>query len=378
MSAAKRRVVVTGLGLVTPLGIGAKHVWKNLLAGNSGVTSLLPLFPGIYDKLPVTIAGVVPRSLQASESPFIPSDWLQPGGPNHSTSTACTTGAHSIGDAARFIEYGDADIMIAGASESPIDPLAISGFNKIKALTQLFNNDPQHASRPFDSLRSGFVIGEGSGVVVLEELEHAKSRNANIYAELKGYGLSGDANHITLPSSDGRGARRSMSLALQRAGLQPIDVDYINAHATSTPIGDMVEMKAIESLFNLEKHDAQVPEKSIAVSSTKSSIGHLLGAAGSVEAIFTILAVKNNIAPPTLNLECLDSVSTKSDTCQNSPQLPFLINSFISGNSRPQNAFMTDIEYLSSFPMSREINVALSNSFGFGGTNASLVFTKYV
>ncbi|OMJ19708.1 3-oxoacyl-[acyl-carrier-protein] synthase 2 [Smittium culicis] len=331
MSAAKRRVVVTGLGLVTPLGIGAKHVWKNLLAGNSGVTSLIPLFPGTYDKLPVTIAGVVPKSLQASESPFIPSDWLQPGGPNHSTSTACTTGAHSIGDAARFIEYGDADIMIAGASESPIDPLAISGFNKIKALTQLFNKDPQRASRPFDSSRSGFVIGEGSGVVILEELEHAKSRNANIYAELKGYGLS----------------------------------------------GDLVEMKAIESLFNLEKHDAEDPVKSIAVSSTKSSIGHLLGAAGSVEAIFTILAVKNNIAPPTLNLESLDTISTNPDTYQNSPQLPFLVNSFISGNSRPQNSFMTDIEYLSSSPKSREINVALSNSFGFGGTNASLVFTKY-
>ncbi|OLY77628.1 3-oxoacyl-[acyl-carrier-protein] synthase, mitochondrial [Smittium mucronatum] len=278
MAVNKRRVVVTGLGLVSPLGIGAKYVWNKLLGGHSGVTSLIPLFPGVYDKLPITIAGVVPRSKEESSAPFIPEEWLRPGvsairekdrfatvsqyamcaaiqaiedanleefkhvdkervGPNHSTSTACTTGAHSIGDASRFIEYGDADIMVAGATEAPLDPLAISGFNKLKALTNSYNDNPQIASKPFDFNRSGFVMGEGSGIVILEELEHAKARNAKIYAELRGYGLSGDANHITLPSSDGRGAKKSMSMALKRANLEPRDVDYINAHATSTPIG---------------------------------------------------------------------------------------------------------------------------------------------
>ncbi len=258
-------------------------------------------------------------------------------GPNHSVVTACSTGAHAIGDAARLIALGDADVMVAGGTESPICRIALAGFAACKALSTQNNDNPQAASRPYDRDRDGFVMGEGAGIVVLEELEHAKARGAKIYAEVVGYGLSGDAFHITAPSEDGEGAYRCMGMALKRAGLTPADIDYVNAHGTST-MADTIELGAVERLVG----DAA---SKISMSSTKSAIGHLLGAAGAVEAIFATLAIRDNVAPPTLNLD------------------------------NPERETKIDLVPLKA--REREINVAVSNSFGFGGTNASLVLKRY-
>jgi 3-oxoacyl-[acyl-carrier-protein] synthase II len=258
-------------------------------------------------------------------------------GPNHAVVTACSTGAHAIGDAARLIMFGDADVMVAGGAESPVTRLSLAGFAACRALSTDYNDTPQKASRPYDRDRDGFVMGEGAGVVVLEELEHAKARGAKIYAEIVGYGLTGDAYHITAPSEDGDGAFRCMTAALKRAGLAPSDLDYINAHGTST-MADTIELGAVERLVG----DAA---SKISMSSTKSSIGHLLGAAGAAEAIFSILAIRDNIAPPTLNLD------------------------------NPEKE--TAIDLVPHTPRERQIDVALSNSFGFGGTNASLIFRRY-
>lgn len=258
-------------------------------------------------------------------------------GPNHAVVTACSTGAHAIGDAARLIAFGDADVMVAGGAESPICRISIAGFSACRALSTGFNDEPTRASRPYDKDRDGFVMGEGAGVVVLEAYEHAKARGAKIYAEVIGYGLSGDAYHITAPSEDGDGAFRCMSMAIKRAGIQTSEIDYINAHGTSTPLGDEIELGAVQRIVG---NDAS----RVAMSSTKSSVGHLLGAAGAVEAIFTVLAIRDGIAPPTINLDN-PSVDTPID--------------LVPHRAKP-----------------REINVALSNSFGFGGTNASLVFRR--
>jgi len=258
-------------------------------------------------------------------------------GPNHAVVTACSTGAHAIGDASRLIGYGDADVMVAGGTESPIGRLALAGFAACRALSTGFNDDPERASRPYDEARDGFVMGEGAGVVVLEEYEHAKARGAKIYAEVIGYGLSGDAYHITAPSSDGDGAYRCMEAALKRAGVAPSDVDYVNAHGTSTPLGDEIELGAVTRL-------AGNAANLLTMSSTKSSTGHLLGAAGAVEAIFSVMAIRDGVAPPTINLE--------------NPSVE------------------TEIDLVPMTPKKMDINVALSNSFGFGGTNASLVFRK--
>ncbi|GGD14475.1 3-oxoacyl-[acyl-carrier-protein] synthase 2 [Aureimonas glaciei] len=258
-------------------------------------------------------------------------------GPNSSIVTACSTGAHAIGDAARLIAFGDADVMVAGGTESPVSRLSLAGFAACKALSTSFNDDPTKASRPYDRDRDGFVMGEGAGIVVLEELEHARARGAKIYAEVIGYGMSGDAYHITAPAPDGDGAYRCMSAALKRAGITAADIDYINAHGTSTPMGDEIELRAIERLLG-DAADGML------MSSTKSAIGHLLGAAGSVEAIFCVLAIRDNIAPPTLNLDN-PSVATKIDLVPHTKR-------------------------------EHRIDVALSNSFGFGGTNASLVFRR--
>jgi 3-oxoacyl-[acyl-carrier-protein] synthase II len=258
-------------------------------------------------------------------------------GPNHSVVTACSTGAHAIGDASRLIALGDADVMVAGGTESPVCRLAVAGFAACRALSTGFNHSPTKASRPYDKDRDGFVMGEGAGVVVLEEYEHARSRDARIYAEVIGYGLSGDAFHITAPAEDGDGAYRCMHAALARANIAASDVDYVNAHGTSTPMGDEIELAAIERLFGNAAGD-------LLMSSTKSAIGHLLGAAGAVEAIFSVLAMRDNIAPPTLNLDN-PSVSTA-------------------------------IDLVPHIAKKREIEIALSNSFGFGGTNASLVLRR--
>lgn len=258
-------------------------------------------------------------------------------GPNHSVVTACSTGAHAIGDAGRLISLGDADVMIAGGAEAAISRLGIVGFNACKALSTSFNDEPHRASRPYDRQRDGFVMGEGSGVVVLEEYEHAKKRGAKIYGELVGYGLSGDAHHITAPAPDGDGGFRSMKAALSRANVSLSDVHYVNAHGTSTPLGDEIELGAVARLFG---EDA----KNLTMSSTKSSVGHLLGAAGAVEAVFSILAIRDQIAPATINLDD-PSVDTPINLVPHQPQ-------------------------------ERKIDVVLSNSFGFGGTNASLCFRK--
>ncbi|KAJ1665913.1 Mitochondrial beta-keto-acyl synthase [Coemansia sp. RSA 1646] len=431
MTSSVRRVVVTGLGIVSPVGVGVKHAWKNVLDAKSGIRSLVDRSPDSgYDKLPSQIAGIVPRSGSYAQGSFDPQEWLEPGdakrmavftqfamcaaeqalsdagwakasneqrertgvcygtgigsidditenhaqfaekglrrvspmfvprilcnmaagnisirygfyGPNHAVSTACTTGAHAIGDAMRFIRSDDADVMLAGASEASLTPLALAGFSKIKALALGFNDRPEAASRPFDVDRSGFVIGEGAGALVLEELEHAKNRGAHIYAEVKGYGLSGDGFHITAPPSDGAGARRAMQRAIKDAGIGIADIGYINAHATSTPLGDVIENRAIKTVFS-----DQSLQQMLAVSSTKGATGHLLGAAGAVEAVFSVLAVKHNVAPPTLNLDRVDVDAG------------------------------FDLNYVPHCAQERTINAALTNSFGFGGTNASLIFSK--
>ncbi len=416
-----RRVVVTGLGLVTPLACGVEATWSRLLAGRSGARTITR-FDASH--LATTYACEIPLG-DGSDGTFNPDDWMEakdrrkvddfilygmaaatqavrdagwepadeesrlrtgvmigsgigglqtiaetavllkekgpkrispffiPGslinlisgqvsirfgfkGPNHAVVTACSTGAHAIGDAARLIAFGDADVMIAGGAESPICDLGIAGFNACKALSTKRGHEPAKASRPYDADRDGFVMGEGAGVVVLEEYEHAVARGAKIYAEVLGYGLSGDAYHITAPSEDGDGGFRSMSAALKRAGLQPSDVDYINAHGTST-MADTIELGAVERL--LGDHAAKAT-----MSSTKSSIGHLLGAAGAVEAIFCVLAIRDQVAPPTINLDN-PAVTPRLDLAPNAAR-------------------------------HRKIDVALSNSFGFGGTNASLVLGK--
>jgi 3-oxoacyl-[acyl-carrier-protein] synthase II len=258
-------------------------------------------------------------------------------GPNHAVVTACSTGAHAIGDAGRLIALGDADVMVAGGTESPVNRISLAGFAACRALSTGFNDTPQKASRPYDRDRDGFVMGEGAGAVVLEEYEHAKRRGARIYAELVGYGLSGDAYHITSPSEDGDGAYRCMTAALRRAGISAGDIDYINAHGTSTPVGDEIELKAVERVVGNAAGR-------ISMSSTKSCIGHLLGAAGAVEAIFCLLAMRDEIVPPTINLD--------------------------------NPSVTTTIDLVAHKAKKRPINIALSNSFGFGGTNASLVFRR--
>jgi 3-oxoacyl-[acyl-carrier-protein] synthase II len=416
-----RRVVVTGLGMVTPLGAGVAATWSRLTAGHSGVRAIQSF--DVAD-LPSKIAGQVPKGeaadglfnadvfvtpqerrrigefvlygLAAAQEAvedagwkptaeedlertgvmigsgigglpeiydgsiilhekgprritpfFIPASLINLAsghvsirygfkGPNHAVVTACSTGAHAIGDAARLIQSDDADVMVAGGTEAAICRLGVAGFAAARALSTSFNDQPERASRPWDKDRDGFVMGEGAGIVVLEELEHAKARGAKIYAEVVGYGLSGDAFHITAPSPDGNGGFRSMRAALKRAKLNPEDIDYINAHGTSTPKGDEIELGAVKRLFG----DAVYK---LSMSSTKSAIGHLLGAAGSVEAIFSILAIKHGIVPPTLNLE------NPSDGC-------------------------SDVDLVPLKAKERKVRHALSNSFGFGGTNASLIF----
>lgn len=415
-----RRVVITGLGMVSPLGVGVSHCWDRLIKGDNAASVIdrfdasdlacqiyapIPLGDGsngtynpgqwlepkeqrkIDDFISYAIAaadeaiedsgwsaqtdehsfragvligsgigglqGIETTSLLFSEkgprriSPFfIPGRLINLAsghvsirhglkGPNSSVVTACSTGSHAIGDAARLIALDDADMMVAGGTESPLCRLSIAGFSACKALTTHFNDEPTKASRPYDVDRDGFLMGEGAGIVVLEEYDRAVARGAHIYAEIIGYGLSGDAYHITAPAEDGSGAFRCMQAALKRAELKPKDIDYINAHGTSTPMGDEIELGAVERLFGDAASDLHM-------SSTKSAIGHLLGAAGAVETIFSVLSIENNIAPPTLNLDN-PSVETKINLC-------------------PHVA------------VEKEINVVLSNSFGFGGTNASLVF----
>lgn len=415
-----RRVVVTGMGVVTPLGVGKDAVWKRLLACESGAGSIQKFETS---DLPSRIACEVPRGeklpgfnpdiwmspreqrrvdqfiifgMAAAEQALTDAEWLpdtendclrtgvmlgsgigglpiieesaitlyEKGprrigpffipsalinllsgnvsikygfkGPNHSVVTACSTGAHAIGDAARLIKYEDADVMVCGGAEAAISRLGMAGFAACKALSTNFNQEPKRASRPFDELRDGFVMGEGAGALVLEELGHARKRGARIYAEIRGYGLSGDAHHITAPAKDGDGGYRSMAAAMKRAEMNPEDIDYINAHGTSTPMGDEIEVNAVKRLFG-------PAAQNLSMSSTKSSIGHLLGAAGAVEAVFSILAMNFDVAPPTLNLE------NPSDGC--------------------------DIDLVPLKPKERKIRAVLSNSFGFGGTNASLVMT---
>ncbi|WP_045389141.1 beta-ketoacyl-ACP synthase II [Falsirhodobacter sp. alg1] len=416
-----RRVVVTGLGLVTPLASGVEETWKRLLAGESGAG---PITRFDTSNVATKYACEVPRG-DGTNGTFNPDEWMEPKdqrkvdefilygmaaavqavrdagwepedeasrertgvmigsgigglsaiadtavlikekgpkrvspffipsalinlvsgqvsirfgfkGPNHSVVTACSTGAHAIGDAARLIAFGDADVMVAGGAESPISEIGIAGFNACKALSTKRGDDPKKASRPYDADRDGFVMGEGAGIVVLEEYEHAKARGAKIYAEVLGYGMSGDAYHITAPSEDGNGGFRAMQAALARANISPSQIDYINAHGTST-MADTIELGAVERLLGDAAANATM-------SSTKSSIGHLLGAAGSTEAIFCVLAIRDQIAPPTINLDT-PAVETKLDLAPNAA-------------------------------VKRKIDYVLSNSFGFGGTNASLVLGR--
>ena len=418
-----RRVVVTGMGMLTPLGCGVETTWQRLLKGESGAKRI--------DRFDVSdiacqIACSIPRGA-GSDGTFNPDQWMEPKeqrkvdefivyamcaarqalddagwrpqsyedqtntgvmigsgiggiegiadvavtlrekgprrvspffipgriinlasgfvsiefglkGPNHAVVTACSTGAHAIGDAARMVALGDAEVMVAGGTESPVNRIALAGFAALRALSTSFNDDPKRASRPYDKDRDGFVMGEGAGAVVLEALDHAKARGARIYAELTGYGLSGDAYHITAPSPDGDGAFRCMSMAIKRAGISVGDIDYINAHGTSTPLGDEIELGAVQRVVGNAAGR-------ISMSSTKSCIGHLLGAAGAVEAIFSILAIRDRVAPPTINL---DNPSVE-----------------------------TPIDLVPHVARKRDIDTALSNSFGFGGTNASLIFRRY-
>ena len=416
-----RRVVVTGLGLVTPLACGVEETWSRLLAGQSGASAITKFKT---DDLATKIACQVPRG-DGANGTFDPAQWVDPKelrrmddfiiygiaaakqavvdsgwvartdeeqyrtgcligsgiggltgieeasilvhekgprrlspffipgrlinlvsgyvsiehgfkGPNHSVVTACATGAHAIGDAARLIMFGDADVMVAGGAESAVCRIGIAGFNACRALSTGYNDNPTKASRPYDKDRDGFVMGEGAGIVVLEEYEHAKARGAKIYGEVKGYGLSGDAYHITAPSEDGNGGYRAMQMALKHSGLSASDIDYVNAHGTST-MADGIELGAVERFLGNSAAKT-------AMSSTKSSIGHLLGAAGAVEAIFCLLAMRDGIVPPTINLDNPD-VTTAIDLVPNVAQ-------------------------------KREVNVAMSNSFGFGGTNAALIVSK--
>jgi 3-oxoacyl-[acyl-carrier-protein] synthase II len=415
-----RRVVLTGLGMVSPLGCGVEVTWQRLLEGRSGARRVEHF--DVSD-LPCKIACMIPRG-DGSDGTFNPDQWMEPKeqrkvddfiiyamaaatqaltdagwtpqtpeeqactgvmfgsgiggisgiaetavtlkergprrvspffipgrlinlasgyisiahglkGPNHAVVTACSTGSHAIGDAARLIALGDADVMVAGGTESPIDRLSLAGFAACRALSTNFNDQPTRASRPYDRDRDGFVMGEGAGAVVLEAYEHAKARGARIYAELIGYGLSGDAYHITAPAPDGDGAYRCMAAAVRRAGISPAEIDYINAHGTSTPMGDELELGAVQRLVGNAAGR-------VSMSSTKSSIGHLLGAAGAVEAIFSVLSIRDQIVPPTLNL---DNPSVE-----------------------------TPIDLVPHVAKRREVAVVLSNSFGFGGTNASLLF----
>jgi 3-oxoacyl-[acyl-carrier-protein] synthase II len=419
-----RRVVVTGLGMVSPLACGVEPTWKRILNGESGARKIVSF--DVSD-LPCKIACLVPRG-NGSDGTFNPDQWMEPKdqrkvddfiifamaaarqalddadwhpsteedrcatgtmigsgigglngiadtavllkergprkvspffipgrlinlasgyvsiehglkGPNHAIVTACSTGAHAIGDASRLIALGDADVMVAGGTESPIGRIGMAGFCAARALSTAFNDTPQKASRPYDKDRDGFVMGEGAGIVVLEEFEHAKARGTKIYAEVTGYGLSGDAYHITSPSPDGDGGFRSMAAAMKRAGITSADIDYINAHGTSTQVGDEIELSAVERLLGNAA-------SRVSMSSTKSSTGHLLGAAGAIEAIFSILAIRDNIAPPTINLE--------------------------------HPSVETAIDLVPLVPRKREINVALSNSFGFGGTNASVIVQRVI
>lgn len=416
-----RRVVITGVGMVTPLACGAEETWKRILAGDNAAERIESFK---VDDVAAQIACQI-RFGDGSDGTFNPDDWMEPKeqrkvdpfitygvaasdmaladanwhptededcfrtgvllgsgigglqgieqtslllaergprrvspffipgrlinlvsghvsikhglkGPNHSVVTACSTGAHAIGDASRLIMFGDADVMVAGGAESPVCRLSMAGFSACKALSTSYNDDPKSASRPYDKDRDGFVMGEGAGTVVLEEYEHAKARGAKIYAEVVGYGLSGDAFHITAPSEDGDGAFRCMTSALRNAKMDASEIDYINAHGTST-MADTIELGAAERLMG----DAA---SKVSMSSTKSAIGHLLGAAGAVEAIFSALAIRDQVAPPTLNLD------------------------------NPERE--TKIDLVPKEARSREINVALSNSFGFGGTNASLILKK--
>ncbi len=417
-----RRVVVTGMGIACPLGLGVEHVWKRLIAGESGIGAIQSFD---VSELPAKVAGEIPRGAKADGgldiSEWIPlkdhkkmdrfiqyamvaateavenSGWLPQDeegrcatgvmigsgiggletiyeasvqvytgkarrlspffipsalinlasghvsikfgfkGPNHSVVTACATGVHAIGDASRLIAFGDADVMVAGGAESAVNPIGIAGFCASRALSTGFNDTPTRASRPWDRDRDGFVMGEGAGVVVLEEYEHAKRRGATIYAEVGGYGLSGDAHHITAPAEHHEGAFRAMKAALRNGGIAPEQIGYVNAHGTSTPLGDDLELEAVERFFG----DAA---RGLAMSSTKSATGHLLGAAGAIEAIFSVLAVRDQVAPPTLNL---DHPSRESV-----------------------------IDRVAHHAQERRIDVALSNSFGFGGTNASIIFKR--
>jgi 3-oxoacyl-[acyl-carrier-protein] synthase II len=415
-----RRVVVTGIGSVNPLGADIETSWRNLLDGKSGADTIssfnteeLPcriacpvkrgdggfnadLFIAPKDQKRVDdfitfaiagadmaladsgyvsdteekkeragvmigagiggLEGIEAGAITLNErgprrlSPFfIPGSLINLAGgqvsikhglkgPNHAVVTACSTGAHAIGDAARIIMWDDADVMVAGGTESAITPLGIAGFAACRALSTGFNDRPTQASRPYDKDRDGFVMGEGSGIMVLEELEHAKARGAKIYAEVVGYGMSGDAYHITSPAEDGSGGFRSMRAALKRSGLSVDEISYVNAHGTSTPVGDEIELRSVEKLFGGASDD-------LAMSSTKSAIGHLLGAAGSVEAIFSVLAIRDNVLPPTLNL---DNPSVE-----------------------------TNINLVPKQAQEKNVTAVLSNSFGFGGTNASLVFKAF-
>jgi 3-oxoacyl-[acyl-carrier-protein] synthase II len=419
-----RRVVVTGLGMVSPLGCGVETTWKRILDGQSGARKIDRF--DVAD-LPSKIACMVPRG-DGSAGTFNPDQWMEPKeqrkvddfivfamaaarqaledahwhpaseedrcatgtmigsgigglngiaetaillkergprrvspffipgrlinlasgyvsiehglkGPNHAVVTACSTGAHAIGDASRLIGLGDADVMVAGGTESPIGRIGMAGFCAARALSTGFNETPEKASRPYDKDRDGFVMGEGAGVVVLEEYAHARARGAKMYAEVIGYGLSGDAYHITSPPPDGDGGFRSMNAAMKRAGVSASDIDYINAHGTSTQVGDEIELGAVERLLGNAA-------SKVSMSSTKSSTGHLLGAAGAIEAIFSILAIRDNIAPPTINLD--------------------------------HPSVETAIDLVPLTPRKREINIALSNSFGFGGTNASVIVQRVV